>query len=120
MIKKNVCSEKNKKICTYLCAKNKGQERLSDFFLSLFYWSKNGYSWILLELNHLVVVCNRNQVSVLVTVLEPKVFIPKLKLIFSLFFNFSNFSYVFTLLWDKKVFISLKKTHKSSKGAVLI
>ena len=26
--KKNVCSEKNKKICTYLCAKNKGQERL--------------------------------------------------------------------------------------------
>ena len=30
--KKNVCSEKNKKICTYLCAKNKGQERLSNFF----------------------------------------------------------------------------------------
>ena len=23
-----MCSEKNKKICTYLCAKNKGQERL--------------------------------------------------------------------------------------------
>ena len=54
MIKKNVCSEKNKKICTYLCAKNKGQERLYSLCRVCFIEVKM-LSWILLELSYFVV-----------------------------------------------------------------
>ena len=58
--KKNVCSEKNKKICTYLCAKNKGQERLSNLcrVRLIKVTSPQGFSVELVskELNHLAAI----------------------------------------------------------------